>query len=215
MLKGRKVEKMTTKTELLLIRHGETEYNKKSIIQGQVDTELNESGIKKAAETAQFLENYQFDHIYSSDLKRAKKTASFIADKLNLEIKESPKIREIDFGEWEGLKLEEIAAQDPENMAAWKNDPLSNGAPGGENITEFIKRINSFFDQLLEKHKGEKLIVVTHGGVIKMYLREILAVQSKSFKQFQIDNTSLTEIKFYDDYAILTKMNYLVGDNFK
>ncbi|ADQ13742.1 alpha-ribazole phosphatase [Halanaerobium hydrogeniformans] len=206
---------MATKTELLLIRHGETDYNKNSIIQGQTDTELNESGIIKAEETAEFLKNYEFDHIYSSDLKRAKKTASFIADKLELEIKESKKIREIDFGDWEGLKLEEIVDQYPDDMEAWRIDPLNNGAPGGENITQFAARIKSFFDQLLEKHRGEKLIVVTHGGVIKLYLREVLAVQSKSFKQFQVDNTSLTEIKFYDDDAILSKLNYVVGENFK
>ena len=215
MLKSRRVIKMTTKTELLLIRHGETEYNKKSIIQGQTDTELNASGIKNAAKTAEFLKDYEFDHIYSSDLKRARKTASFIADKLDIEIKESKKLREIDFGDWEGLKLEEIAAQYPDNMEAWRIDPLTNGAPGGENLSEFAARINSFFNQLLEEHKGEKLIVVTHGGVIKIYLRDVLAVKSQNFKQFQIDNTSLTEIKFYDDDAILTKLNYLVGENFR
>ena len=189
--------------------------NKKSIIQGQTDTELNDTGIQKTVETALFLEDYRFDHIYSSNLKRARKTASFIADKLDIEIMESKKLREIDFAEWEGLNFEEIAAQYPDNMEVWKNDPLKNGAPGGENISEFAARINSFFDQLLEEHKGEKLIVVTHGGVIKIYLREVLSMKSKSFKQFQIDNTSLTELKFYDDNAILTKLNFLVGENFK
>ena len=67
----------------------------------------------------------------------------------------------------------------------------------------------------VEKHRGEKLIVVTHGGVIKMFLREILEVNTKSFRQFQIDNTSITELKFYDDDVVLSKLNYLVGDNFK
>lgn len=206
---------MTTKTELLLIRHGETESNKKSIIQGQTDTDLNASGIKKAAETAEFLKDYRFDQIYSSDLKRAKKTASFIAAQLDIEIKESEKIREIHFGAWEGLNLKEIADQYPGDLEAWKNDPLTNGPPGGENITQFAARINYFFNELLEEHRGEKLIVVTHGGVIKMYLREILEVNTKSFRQFQIDNTSLTELKFYDDSAVLSKLNYLVGENFK
>lgn len=206
---------MTTKTELLLIRHGETESNKKSIIQGQTDTDLNASGIKKAAETAEFLKDYSFDQIYSSDLMRAKKTASFIADKLNIEIKESEKIREIHFGDWEGLNLEQIAEKYPEDLEAWKKDPLTNGPPGGENITQFSARINYFFNELLEKHRGEKLIVVTHGGVIKMYLREILSVNTKSFRQFQIDNTSLTKLKFYDDSVVLSKLNYLVGENFK
>lgn len=205
---------MTTKTELLLIRHGETESNKNYIIQGQTDTDLNASGIKKAAETAEFLKDYNYDHIYSSDLMRAKKTASFIADNLNLEIKESEKIREIHFGEWEGLNLEQIEEQYPEDMEAWREDPLTNGPPGGENITQFAARINYFFNEILEKHRGEKLIVVTHGGVIKMFLREILEVNTKSFRQFQIDNTSITELKFYDDDVVLSKLNYLVGENF-
>ena len=202
-------------TELLLVRHGETEQNKNYIIQGHTDTDLNAQGIKKAAATAEFLKDFDYHHIYSSDLRRAKKTADFIANHLNLEINESEKIREINFGNWEGLNLEEISDKFPEALKAWKEDPLTNGPPGGENITQFAARINMFFNELLEIHQGEKIIVVTHGGVIKMYLREVLEVNADSFEVFQIDNTSLTELKFYEENVILSKLNFLVENNFK
>jgi len=202
-------------TELLLVRHGETEQNKNYIIQGHIDTDLNSEGIKKAAATAEFLKDFDYHHIYSSDLRRAKKTADFIADNLNLKINESKNIREINFGNWEGLNLDQIGDKYPEALAAWKKDPLTNGPPGGENITQFAARINSFFNEILDKHQGQKIIVVTHGGVIKMYLREVLEVNANGFEVFQIDNTSLTELKYYEDKVILSKLNFLVENNFE
>nr|WP_255666836.1 alpha-ribazole phosphatase [Halanaerobium polyolivorans] len=203
------------KTELLLIRHGETEWNKKLIFQGQSDIELNERGRKNSKKNAEFLKMLSYDHIYCSDLKRAKKTARFIAREMGKEIIEAKEIRELNFGEWEGLGFKEIENKYPEEFKAWKEDPLKNHPPGGEEVSKFNHRVNKFFNNIIKKHKGEKIIVVTHGGVIKTYLTEIIEVPPNRFWQFQIENNSLTEIKFFADSAILSKLNFLCGDNFK
>ncbi|WP_238524757.1 alpha-ribazole phosphatase [Halanaerobium hydrogeniformans] len=202
-------------TKMLLIRHGETDWNKELIFQGHSDTELNEKGIKNAKKNAELLKDLNYDYIYCSDLKRAKDTAGFIADKLNKKIIESKEIRELDFGKWEGLDFKSIEEKYPDEFKAWQEDFLKNNPPGGEKISDFTERVNRFFKSVLKKHRDKKIIVVTHGGVIKTYLTEIMAVPKKRFWQFQIENNSLTEIKFTGEVAVLTKLNLLYSNNFK
>lgn len=195
-------------TELYLLRHGETEWNKNSIIQGQTDTELNESGLKAARKAVDLFKEIELDYIYSSDLKRARKTAQFIAQDKNLAIRESSKIREIAFGDWEGLKYNQIKDNFPRRAAAWEEDPLHNSPNSGENLLDFKKRVDNFFQKILSKHQGGKILVVSHGGVIKTYLTSVLAIEVNKYWQFQIDNCSLTELKFYAQDPILSKLNF-------
>ena len=200
---------------MLLIRHGETDWNKKLIFQGQSDTKLNEKGIKNAKKNAELLKDLNYDYIYSSDLKRAKDTARFIAREMGKEIIEAKEIREIHFGEWEGLDFKKTAKQYPAEFKAWQEDPYRNNPPGGERISEFTERVNLFFKNILKKHRAKKIIVVTHGGVIKSYLTEIMAVPKNRYWQFKIENNSITEIKFTGEAAVLAKLNFLSSENFK
>lgn len=195
-------------TELYLLRHGKTEWNKNSIIQGQTDTKLNENGLKAASRAVDLFKEIELDFIYSSDLKRARKTAQFIAQDKNLAIRESSKIREIAFGDWEGLKYSQIKDKFPQRAVAWEEDPLQNSPNGGENLLDLKKRVDNFFQEILSKHQGGKILVVSHGGVIKTYLTSVLAIEVNKFWQFQIDNCSLTELKFYDQDPILSKLNF-------
>lgn len=196
-------------TTLYLLRHGETDWNKKSIFQGQTDIKLNETGLKRAQKNAEFFKKINISTIYSSDLKRAEKTASFTAEAKNLILKKEPELREIAFGRWEGLDYQEIQNKYPQEFAAWQKDPEKNPPAGGESLVEFKKRINNFFKKVIAKNQGKKILVVTHGGVIKVYLTIILAVESKNLWQFQIDNNSITKIKFYDQDPILSKLNLI------
>jgi alpha-ribazole phosphatase len=190
-------------TKLYLMRHGETDWNKNSIFQGQTDIDLNKKGIEEAKKTAQVFDDLKLDFIYSSDLIRTKKTALFIARPKKMKINESKKIREISFGDWEGLNYKEIEEKFPDNLAKWRDDPLNNNPIGGEKLLNFKARIKNFFQEILTKNQGKKILVVTHGGVIKMYLTIVLAMKSKDFWKFQIDNCSITELKFYDNDPIL------------
>lgn len=195
-------------TELYLLRHGQTDWNKQSIFQGQTDIELNETGIAEAKKAADIFTKIKLDHIYSSDLKRAKKTASFVAAQKDLKIKEDSNAREMNFGDWEGLKFDQIKEQYTDELEAWQDDPLHNSPSNGEQMLDFKKRIVDFFNQIIEENKGDKILVVTHGGVIKLYLSVVLGSELADFWQFQIDNCSVTEIKIYDDSIILSKLNF-------
>lgn len=195
-------------TELYLMRHGETDWNKNSIFQGQTDIALNKKGIEEAKKAAQIFADLKLDFIYSSDLIRTKNTALFIARSKKMKINESKKIREISFGDWEGLNYKEIEKKFPDDLAKWKDDLINNNPTCGEKILNFKARIKDFFQEILNKHQGEKILVVTHGGVIKIYLTIVLAMKSKDFWKFQIDNCSITELKFYDNDPILSKLNF-------
>jgi len=195
-------------TKLYLLRHGETDWNQKSIFQGQTDIDLNQSGQNDARKAVEIFKDLKLNQIYSSDLKRAQNTAIMISEDKNMEIKVDKQLREISFGDWEGLKFKEIKDQFPKMIVDWQKDPLHYSPPAGENLIDFKKRIVNFFKKMIQKNKGDKILVVTHGGVIKVYLTAILSIDPKNFWQFQIDNGSLTEIKFYDEDIILSKLNF-------
>ena len=195
-------------TRLYLLRHGETDWNQKSIFQGQTDIDLNKNGRDEAKKAADLFQEIALDQIYSSDLKRAKNTAQIIARKKNLKVRENKQLQEIGFGDWEGLSFVEIKNQYPAQAASWQQDPIHNSPPAGEKLLDFKARIKNSFAEIINKEQGNKILVVTHGGVIKVYLTEILSLKVEKFWQFQIDNCSLTELKIYDQDIILSKLNF-------
>lgn len=195
-------------TRLYLVRHGETDWNQKSIFQGQTDVDLNKKGRDQACKTAELFQEIEIDQIYSSDLKRAKNTARLIVRDKNLEVRENKQLREVSFGDWEGLSFAEIKKQYPDQVVSWQQDPIHNSPPAGEKLLNFKLRIEDFFEKIISRHQGDKILVVTHGGVIKVYLTAVLSIKPKNFWQFQIDNCSLTELKFYDQEIILSKLNF-------
>ncbi|MGM0601825.1 MAG: alpha-ribazole phosphatase [Bacillota bacterium] len=194
-------------TEILLIRHGETEWNKKHIFQGKKDTELNSTGIEQAYKLSEYLAQKDYQFLYSSDLKRAVRTAEIIGKPNNLEPVKDSRIREMNFGNWEGSSFSEISKKDAETLKKWREDPLNNAPTGGEKLSEFISRITEFFNFLADRHKGEKTIVVTHGGVIKVWLSELFDMPADKFWQIEVNNTSMSRVKIYDDDPIFSLLN--------
>ncbi|MFP4021065.1 MAG: alpha-ribazole phosphatase [Halanaerobium sp.] len=195
-------------TRLFLLRHGETDWNQKSIFQGQTDIDLNKRGRDQAQKTAEMLKKIEIEQIYSSDLKRAKNTARIIADQKNLKLRANKQLREIGFGDWEGLNFAEIKKEYPDLLVSWQQDPVHNSPPAGEKLLDFRLRVENFFKKIISSHQGDKILVVTHGGVIKAYLTAVLSIKPEKFWQFQIDNCSLTELKFYEQDVILSKLNF-------
>ncbi|SFL74015.1 alpha-ribazole phosphatase [Halanaerobium salsuginis] len=199
-------------TELILIRHGETDWNKKSLIQGQTDIELNQTGYHQAELLGACLKkiDFNYDLIYSSDLSRARATASTTFGN-KTDVIESSALREIDFGNWEGDNFNEIESKYPDLYLNWQKNPAIYNPPGGENLTQFSQRVGDYLTEIIEKNQEQKLIVVTHGGVVKIALSIFLKVDLKRFWQFEVDNTSVTIIKFYEKTPILSKLNLILA----
>lgn len=156
---------------ILLIRHGETDYNKEPRIQGWLDIPLNENGHKQAYATSQILATHRIDALYSSDLKRARETAKPIAEVHRLEIRYSEKLRERDMGifagwSWEKEKDDEKSSLWEEFESARDNNDLHWDKHKGESLHQMSLRIQEFFDYLHTEHKDQHVALVTHGGTI-------------------------------------------------
>ena len=145
--------------QILLTRHGQTEWNVLKKVQGKVDIELNATGIKQAEETALKLKNTAIDIIISSPLKRARQTAEIINKEKNLPIIIDDRISERDFGEFEGKNRNEFSFED-----FWSYKKAENYEKA-EKIQDFFERIYSFLDDIKEKYKDKRILIVAHGGV--------------------------------------------------
>jgi broad specificity phosphatase PhoE len=148
-------------TTLLLVRHGETEWNRDGRWQGHSDTPLNEAGREQARRLA--VDIRDVDAVYSSDLARARETAEILANPLGLEVQTDARLRERGFGAWEGKTSAEIETEFSDQHARW----LAGEAPGAadaEPFADFAARVQAFVEDLLVRHPDENVLVVTHGG---------------------------------------------------
>ena len=192
---------------LWLARHGLTDWNLTRQFQGQTDTPLNDKGEKQAAALAQRLAGEKLDHIYSSDLQRAYKTAQAVAKFHQCPLEEDPRLRELAFGKCEGLTFKQIQRQYPKALDEWLEIPTENSPPGGESLAQMAARLASLMDHLLYKHDQRSILLVAHGGVIQVLLCLALGLSAASYWQFSISQVSLCELHFYPQGAIIKRIN--------
>lgn len=190
-------------TTLILVRHGETDWNAQHRWQGHSDTALNDAGREQARRLAAEFE--PVDVLYSSDLARARETAEIIAERLGLEIRLDPRLRERGFGSWEGLTTEDIEVTFPEEQQRWR-EGIGPGAHDAEQFETFAARVGSFVDEVVPRHVNEDVLVVTHGGTIRVvhalatgldYVRDhrlIPAVANCSASRFAVREGKLAPI---------------------
>lgn len=159
--------------KLILLRHGETEWNASHRYQGHTDICLNDNGKKQAQIAAQyFKENESVAAIYCSDLSRSKETAEIIADVLNMEVKVDARLKELSFGIWEGMSFKEVYETYRTDFDQWYKDVWGYRIQRAETMTDVITRITPAIEEMAELHSGS-VLVVTHGGVIKALLGHI------------------------------------------
>lgn len=152
-------------TTLILVRHGETDWNAQHRWQGHSDTELNDAGREQARRLADELE--RVDALYSSDLARARETAEILAGTIGLEVRFDPRLRERGFGAWEGLTAEEIESSFPDEQRRWLAG-IGAGAHDAEQFEAFAARVGSFIEEIALRHPDEEVLVVAHGGTIRV-----------------------------------------------
>ena len=145
--------------EILLTRHGQTEWNFLQKVQGKADIKLNEKGIKQAKDVKDKLKNEQIDLILCSPLIRAVETANIINDSRNIPILIDEKLSERDFGEFEGMPTTDF---DYEAFWSYKQNTQYNQA---ENIKDFFQRVYGFLDDIYLKYKDKRILLVAHGGI--------------------------------------------------
>jgi broad specificity phosphatase PhoE len=152
-------------TTLLLVRHGETDWNRDGRWQGHSDTQLNDAGREQARGVAAELDGV--DVLYASDLARARETAEIIAGELGLAVTTDPRLRERSFGAWEGLTAPEIEERFSGELARWRIGEGA-GADDAEPFHAFAERVRGFLEDALARHPDETVLVVAHGGTIRV-----------------------------------------------
>lgn len=191
-----------------LLRHGETQYNADgNRYCGRTDITLTDKGIAQAKAVAQQLQGKTIDAVYSSPLKRANETAK-IASGNNLVIADQ-RLIEIDFGTWEGKKREEFVVENPALWNDWSADPAKAAAGGtGENATEVVTRVDSFFNEMLQKHQDETILVVGHNGINRLFMAHKLGMPLKNYRRIVQHNSSLTFFQLDENGEfLLEKLN--------
>ena len=151
-------------TTLILVRHGETDWNAEQRWQGHSNTELNDAGREQARLLAEGLNGV--DALYSSDLARARETAEILAATLGLEVRYDERLRERSFGSWEGLTMAEIETTFPDEARRWRAGGA--GPDDAETFEGFAARVGSFIDEVGPQHEGETVLAVSHGGTIRV-----------------------------------------------
>lgn len=178
-------------TRLVLVRHGETEYNREGRWQGsESDPPLTPRGHQQAASVAEALAGQNFDALYTSDLLRAIETSRVLAGELGLQPRVVEGLRELSHGAWEGKTLEEILETWPEEYADFQADPREVSRPGGESYGDLSERVWPLLERLADRHPGERVLVVTHGGPIRLVLSDLLGVPLTERDKLGVDNGS-------------------------
>jgi len=191
---------------LMLVRHGETDWNVQRRYQGQTDVPLSGFGMRQAELVAERLTGDKINAVYASDLSRAWETAQIIAGKSGLEVFPEPRLRELKFGILEGLTFEEAEKQYPEMIAAWL-DNFNNTPDGAETIDQFTARIVSLLDNLRGEHDQQVVLLVGHGGSLSEILRVILGLSPEKRWYLEMENASLSEVLISEDYVSLKRLN--------
>ena len=191
--------------ELLLIRHGQTDWNTQGRVQGGGD--LNNIGITQSNLLATVLQDSQASTIYTSPSKRTHQTAVIIATALSLEVNTTPLLKDIDYGVWSGALLADLIKDDPDLFEQWEKDPSSVTFPEGESLLDLRTRISVFMDEITEKHSSDTVVVVTHESPIISMLAVALDIPDSSHRNFHADNASLTVLQFKNTHYILSTFN--------
>ncbi|MCT4604955.1 MAG: histidine phosphatase family protein [Marinisporobacter sp.] len=194
-------------TKLYLVRHGQTKWNIESRAQGSKNVELTDEGRNQAILLAERMKNYRIDAIYSSDLDRAYETAKILGNTLNIEVKKIDGLREMSFGEWEGLTNEEIQKDYKEHYTVWRNDPHKANIPGGEKLLDVQKRGLAAIYRIVKENKNKNIIVVSHGVTIKSIILGVMDIDLSYFYKIRQDNTSMNLIEYKSYGPVLVTLN--------
>jgi len=193
-------------TEIILVRHGETEWNVAEIFRGRIDIELNETGIKQAELLAEYLSKIKIDAIYSSPLKRAFKTAEIIAGYHKRDVAIATGLIDFDFGKWHGLSHQEVKDKYKELYAAWANHPDRVKMPDGESLDDVRKRATGVVGNIIERYKGT-VVLVSHRVVNKVLICALLGLDNSHFWNIKQDTCGISTFTYENEQFILTKHN--------
>ncbi|NRF72350.1 histidine phosphatase family protein [Aquincola sp. S2] len=193
-------------TELIVIRHGETDWNRQHRFQGQIDVPLNTLGLEQATRLGERLTGERIDVLIASDLQRAQATAAPIARSHGLAVHTEPLWREQAFGILEGLDVTTIRRQHRDLWERWVQHDADYALPaGGESNLHFYARVQRALAAAIETHAGRRIVVVTHGGVLDMLWRAANTLPLHGARACAIPNTGINRLRWSEGGLTVTQ----------
>jgi len=193
-------------TRILLIRHGDTDWNVEEIFRGRADIELNETGIKQAELLAKYLEDVSLEAVYTSPLKRALKTAEIIAGPHNADVTPSQELIDFDYGEWQGLSHDTVKDNYKTLYEKWLKKPHLVRIPKGESLDDVKERVVGLVDRVIARYDGT-VALVSHRVILKVIICALLGLDNSHFWNIKVDTCGITTFIYRDESFILEKHN--------
>jgi len=195
-------------TLVVLVRHGQTEWNRVERFRGQADVPLDETGLAQAEATAQRIAaEWRPVAVYSSPLSRAVKTAEAIARHFGLPVQTHGGLTDIDYGQWQGLTPDEARTRWPEMVDAWYRTPEAAQIPGGEVLDQLRFRTVVAVRELVARHRGETIVLVGHTVVNRAILLGVLALRTHRFWHLRQDTGAINVLEVDGNEYTLVSMN--------
>jgi probable phosphoglycerate mutase len=181
-------------TRILAVRHGETDWNRDTRIQGHTDIALSDKGRWQAERLARALGEETIAAFYASDLSRAFETAAAVARAHGQTVQTHQGLRERAFGHFEGLTWAEIEAHHPQDALAWRQRVPDFAPPGGESLLQLRERVIAAVDDLAARHPGEQVMLVAHGGVLDILYRAATRLELQAPRSWDLSNTAVNRL---------------------
>jgi len=199
---------MVFPTRLLLVRHGEVEERYHRVFGGRIDMDLSPRGHEQAAALARWLHRWSIDAIYCSPMRRAQQTLAPLASQCPHPPSLRPELREVDFGDWTGLRWEEVHHRYGISAFQWL-DQIERGAiPNADSGATVRARVEPCLRQIVSEHPGRNVAVVCHGGIIRVLLSLLLELPLPAMASFEIDYASLTQVERHPHKTEVTLLNF-------
>jgi broad specificity phosphatase PhoE len=194
-------------TNIYLVRHGQTAWNKEEIFRGRTDVPLNETGLREASLAAEYFRGTEIQAIYSSPLSRAWQTARKIGEVVHREVIPLDGINDMSFGAWEGQSLRDVQTNDSERYNQWRDAPHLVKIPGGETLDEVRVRAMAALEEVIRSRDGASIVLVSHRVINKVLICGILGLDNSHFWQIGQDTTAINLIQHRHGRYILSLMN--------
>lgn len=195
-------------TRFILVRHGQTEWNRVERFRGRADVPLNDTGLAQAEATGERVAaEWQPVAVYASPLSRTMRTAEAIAKHFHLPVQAHPDLVDIDFGEWQGLTPDEALQRWPEMVDHWYNAPQRVVIPSGETLQALRQRAMAVLDELASKHPGQTVVLVGHSVINRILLLGVLRLDNERFWRLQQEPCAINVFETYQDDYLLVSLN--------
>lgn len=193
---------------LIIVRHGESEWNRIGRYQGQADAPLSDLGLRQAEALAGRLQNEPISAIFSSPLQRAARTAEAIARyHSDVPFTHESALMEIHHGDWQGLMVDEVISRYGVGLLEWRQHPTRAQMPNGESFSNILKRVLDLKEYLLQEYQDRNVLISTHDVVVKILVADALGMNMDRINRIWVTNASISTIEYGDDLPYLVSLS--------